>query len=102
MGRKEKHYYRLPDGSLIGKDGTLTTDADLYCREWTGMIKFVEELTGWKCYGFDPGFSLSDPKNLITVSLSLDFVRALKKGLNENYGIFSEEEEEIDKNHKEE
>jgi hypothetical protein len=59
----ENRFHRLPDGAS-------TDDDDLYVSKWRETFAAIEEATGWQCYGFDPGCSLSTGEHS-TVSLRL-------------------------------
>ncbi len=64
--------YRLPDG----KD---TENADEYIKSWRELAKPIEKATGYKLYGFNPGFSFSNGREVIDISC--EFVKKLKEAL---------------------
>lgn len=41
-----------------GPDGKFYTDEKQYIDSWTSVLKEVEEITGWRCNGFNPGFQM--------------------------------------------
>ena len=61
---------------MIGMDESETD-------KWIELIKPIEKATGWKCYGFDPGFILDNPQGTATVSLPKSFVEDFNKRLKE-------------------
>ncbi len=50
---------------------------------WEALYKPIEKMTGWVCYGFDPGMSFREPGNGRTDSVQLPtaFVQALLAGV---------------------
>ena len=59
-------------------DGTTTRDIDMYVRSWRDLARPIEIITGWKCYGFNPGLLMSRPKGP-SVNIDTDLALAVGK-----------------------
>ena len=70
MPKKNYEWYRtMPDGVVV-------KSKDEYLDWWLKWRKCVEELTGWRVYGFDPSFSII--KNGVTAQIPFELVRDLR------------------------
>ena len=67
-------------------DGTTTTKSAEYIKAWYEVIHPFEELTGWKCFSFDPGISLRDAHWNRSVNLPPGFFQALLAGIRKTVG----------------
>lgn len=64
--------YRLPDG-------TTTYNAKTMAKAWIEFARPIEEATGVKAFGFDPGVSFA--KGEVSVHLPTWFIKLLNEAL---------------------